>query len=284
MPVKRFTRYGGFYFFSVVGGHVLNYGMDNFFISAYFDNFFVGLYSFGARMLTLASHFNPVMFLQGIVSTVLIRNFTKTGEKKQLLYAFKLYNKLTVFFTLPMVVGICILADKIILHFFDKSEYLQSLPVIWTWSGITLFTALTLVLAPLIRVIERSEIMIVFIVFAVVNIGLDILLIPRMGIYGALVATGSSRILTFLFQLALLKRYLPVRYPWPSFLRIGMNITAMGILVFFLRSIVGNLWTLIGVSLLGAVFYFILSYLNKGFDQKDRRILNEAIGRKLFVF
>ena len=126
--------------------------------------------------------------------------------------------------------------------------------------------------------------MIVFMVFAVVNIGLDILLIPRMGIYGALAATGSSRILTFIFQLGLLKRYLPVKYPWPSFFRIGMNITAMGIFVFFLRSFIGNLWTLMLVSLLGAVFYFILSYLNKGFDQRDRKVLNEAIGRKLFVF
>lgn len=284
IPVRRFARYGGFYFISGIGGYVLNYQTDNFFISAFLDNVQVGLYSFGARIVALATHVNPVLLLQGIVSTVLIRKYSKDNDKNQLLYAFRLYNKLIFFLGFPMFIGLCLLADKVVLYIFNKPEYLEALPVLWGWVFITMFTLLLMVIYPLIRVLERTEIMMYSLMFPIVNIGLDLVLIPKLGIKGALLATGSARIMAFYFHLFMLRRYLPVKYPWIAFIRIGLNIGAMGLLVFLLRHFIDNLFSLILVSLAGALFYFIISFFNKGFSYNDRKVLNAAIGKKLFIF
>ena len=45
----------------------------------------------------------------------------------------------------------------------------------------------------------------------------------------------------------------------------------------------GNI-NLIGVLVVGGLVYLILSYFNKGFDERDRKIFNEAIGKNIFVF
>lgn len=284
LPVKRLARYGGFYFLGGVGGYVLEYPIDNFFISGYMDNVWVGLYSFGARVVTLASQINPVTYLLDIISTILIRKYIKTKDRNILLYAFQLYNKLTVFFGFPMFAGLCVLADKIILHLFNRPEYLKALPVVWSWAVISSFVALGTVVIPFIRVLERAEIMTVYIIFAAINIGLDIILIPKFGINGALLATGSVQILTFFFQLFMLRHYLSVKYPWAALLRIGLNIAAMCFVVFLLRNSIQSFMALILVAVIGALFYLGISYLNRGFSQKDRDLLNDAIGKKLFVF
>jgi hypothetical protein len=55
-------------------------------------------------------------------------------------------------------------------------------------------------------------------------------------------------------------------------------------MVFFLRGIVCSLLSLIAVLAISGLVYLALSYLNKGFEEQDRNIINEAIGRKIFVF
>jgi O-antigen/teichoic acid export membrane protein/O-antigen ligase len=47
----------------------------------------------------------------------------------------------------------------------------------------------------------------------VVNIGLDLALIPRYGPYGALAATGTTQVLVGALEQLLVRRYLPVHYP-----------------------------------------------------------------------
>ena len=284
LAFRRVARYGSLYFLSGMGGYVLSNSTDKYFISAFSDNIQVGLYSFGARLVTLASRINPIMFVESIITTLLVRDYSSEENKSNLLYAFHLYNKLTFFFGLPIYLGLCLYGDKIVLFLFDKPEYLEAVPIIWGWAFIDFFSMLAIVVIPFISILERTEIMTFSLVFAVLNIVLFIILIPKIGIYGAVLATGLSQISAFYFRLALLKRYLVVTYPWKCIVKIGINIVIFGTAAYFFRSLVKNIISLILVSSSMGVFYFFLSYVHKVFDPKDRDVLNKAIGKKLFVF
>ena len=49
-----------------------------------------------------------------------------------------------------------------------------------------------------------------------------------------------------------------------------------------LRGFIHNIISLFCVLAIAVILYFGLSYLNKGFDEKDREIFNDAIGKDIF--
>jgi len=51
-----------------------------------------------------------------------------------------------------------------------------------------------------------------------------------------------------------------------------------------MKNFISNAILLIGILIVGAIIYLISSYLNKGFDEKDRELFNRTIGKKLWVF
>jgi hypothetical protein len=80
------------------------------------------------------------------------------------------------------------------------------------------------------------------------------------------------------------KSFISVSYPWRAFGKMAVNVVIMGIIVFSLRGFVKGLLSLCFVILIGGMSYFICAYLNKGFDDKDRKIFNAAIGKDIFRF
>ena len=75
-----------------------------------------------------------------------------------------------------------------------------------------------------------------------------------------------------------------LRYPWKAFGRFSINVAVMAIAVFAMKGLISGLPSLMGVSLTGGLIYLGLSHLNKGFEEHDRNLINQAIGKKLFVF
>jgi O-antigen/teichoic acid export membrane protein len=115
---------------------------------------------------------------------------------------------------------------------------------------------------------------------------MDIILIPSFGILGAILATGSAgMMLPFYYYFALRKACeFELKYPVRAFAIFSVNTMMIAILVFSLRGFVNNIASLIFVLAISGIAYLILSYVNKGFDDIDRKTFNAAFGRQVWVF
>jgi O-antigen/teichoic acid export membrane protein len=283
LPIRKMVRYGGFYLFAIIGGFILNIAIDNYLIAYFLDTTAVGMYSFAFGIPLQILSFSPALILVSILIPISIRQYTKDRDKSGLKYIYQLYNKIIFFSGVPLFVGLILLADKIILYVFNPA-YISVLSLLIVCSIFSAIKMFNYALDPLIRTLERTEIYALSLIFAVYNLVMDIILIPQYGIMGAAAATLSAQFFTFLLQLGMTKRYISISYPWRAFGRMAVNVAVMGTIVFSLRGFVNDLLSLGFVILIGGVSYFICAYLNKGFDEKDRRIFNDAIGKDIFRF
>jgi O-antigen/teichoic acid export membrane protein len=283
LPIKRMVKFGSFLLFSSIGYFFLDITIDTYLIAYFLDTTAVGLYSFAMGIPHQLLMYSPALILSSILLPVSIRRYTTNRDKSELKYIYQLYNKIVFFSGVPIFVGLILLADKTIVYVFNPA-YIGVLSILIIYSIFSAINMFVYTLGPVIRTLERTEIYALIQVFAVYNIVMDIVLIPEYGIAGAAAATLSAQFFKFLFQLGLTKRHISIRYPWHAFGKMAINVAIMGVIVFSLRGFVNGLLSLGFVILIGGISYFICAYFNKGFDDKDRKVFREAIGKDIFVF
>jgi len=139
---------------------------------------------------------------------------------------------------------------------------------------------------PILYALEKSRILFIASGAAIYNLIMDLILIPRLGILRAILATGSAGIILLPYYYIALKKEgsVKLKYPWKSFIKFSVNNIPLCFMLFFLKGFIHNITSLIGILIIGAIIYLCLSCLNKGFEEKDRELINKAIGSKLFVF
>jgi len=112
------------------------------------------------------------------------------------------------------------------------------------------------------------------------NLILDILLIPKYGALGAIIATGSSGIIVVALELGYVKKYVQVKFPL-IFVAKVITICVLA-LVISMFAPVKNAFSLIKVGVLYGVIGIILLYLIKPFANEDQELLiklNKKIGK-----
>ena len=280
---KRILSFMSISFLIVIGNITRQITVDNLLISHYLGIREVGLYSltFGIPLLLL--EWSPAKTLKNLFLPIFIRKYTQTDDKKTLQRMFTFYNKVIFFFTLPMFTGIAVLSKPIIRIIFDSS-YLE---VNHLFRIALIFVFMRAFIYPyevILRTTEKINIMLLATLFTVYNILLGVILIPILGMTGAIIASGTTGVFILLFYKIRVSRFLRIEYQFGAFMKILINTILMSIFLFTVKSYATNLWNLLIIIFLGALLFLVASYLNKCFSREERKIINEAIGRKVFVF
>jgi len=205
--------------------------------------------------------------LNAIISTVLLEK-GQQGLERYFSYSYRLS---LPFHLIPMV-GLAVISDPLVTLFFEERYH----PVSWL---LTLF-ALQNILAALlgasvipafINILGRQKIMLRWLAFfSLLNIGLDILLIPPLGALGAVVATSFANTLAQLMQ-ALLVRELFARLNLLYVVKIGGAVLTAGLLAAFIGS-EGLLIIIIRSGVyLGCLLLFFR--LLKPVEESDKQVL-----------
>ncbi|MDT8358420.1 MAG: polysaccharide biosynthesis C-terminal domain-containing protein, partial [Methanomicrobiaceae archaeon] len=111
---------------------------------------------------------------------------------------------------------------------------------------------------------------------SVINIGLDVTLIPLFGIEGAALATLATMIINSLLAYRALSRTIHVRVEWGSLRNIGVAVMGMALAVIVLRALVPvtGIFTLAGIVIVGGVVYsLLLLRLDKSIKEDIQTIL-----------
>ncbi len=212
----------------------------------------VGLYTSSVKISQFL-----ILFPQSIALAVFPMMSKSIHEKEKLKETTELGLKLSIILMLPLTFGIFILASKIILLIFGPA-YFASIPalriIIFSLLGTFPFLLLSNLL---IALDKRKELLIFDLILVVINVGLNLLLIPKFDLLAASYNTTLVNLLGFVFAHAVSQRYVNFDF-WPFLPKPLLATAGMSLFLISLKS-----FSLL-ILLPGAVIVYLLGlYLVK---------------------
>ncbi len=194
------------------------------------------------------------------------------SSKDSLIIVLERSSKYLFIIGLPVTVGTIIFADRIVLAIYgaDFEPTVIALRILSLYlplrfiSYATGWTLASINKEPL-RTLSAG-------IAAGVNIVLDLLLIPSLGLIGAGIATVVAQILLFALYFYFVAKQFHRLPLLKMVVKPCVGCLVMGILVFFLRET-----SLLLLVPLAAIIYFGILYLLKTFDSVDRRIFKDVL-------
>ncbi len=248
----------------------------------YMINFFngpelTGIYSLSYALVSM------ILSFSGVISGVLYPHLAKAwNEKKEHNILFNAMLKYNLIMVLPAMVGLFVLRNQII-TLISGPEYLLAAPAISILIAFPLFAALITILTNNLMLRDKTRMIgYVYTGGAVLNIILNLFLIPKLGINGAAIATISS----YLFMYIVFHFATKDQFSWNfKFLRIERMVAAsliIGAVLFFINPIVYS--TKITTLILGVAIYTLLVYLFHIFDKQEYAVVRSFLPKFLHRF
>ncbi len=202
---------------------------DRWILSRLTDLANVGIYSVGSRVSGFIYTFGVIM------GTVLIPNLSKIwelGDKARVHFLLNLFTKANILVLLFGATAVVVLKDYLVPLFYGP-EYLACLPIISMLLVFWLFQCINVTIATYASLLEQTFIpLLCNSAGLILNVVLNFILIPKMGIMGAAVASVAASALILLMLLtwfhrqglevkrttlaACLLPFLVLLPPWPS--------------------------------------------------------------------
>lgn len=260
----------------------LPFGLTNFFYSIYFSidivmlsylsgNYSTGLYKSAYNIITVFTTFFPVY--QNVIFPVMSKFFKESRDLIKVSYELSV--KYLLLFILPLSVGIFFYARPLVDLIYSNQYSLATTPVqilIWTVS----FLFINGAASTLLNAVDRETIVTrIYIVAAIFNVILNLILIPLYSYDGAAIATVLSEILILILMMHSISK---TEYkPDLSLLKTVVKLIICGmILAIVLYFANVSLWLAIPI---GLVVYVASLFITRTIDDTDKYIINELLNR-----
>jgi O-antigen/teichoic acid export membrane protein len=177
---------------------------------------------------------------------------------------------------MPISVGLFVLADPIIRFIYREPEFIQAVPALqWLAVGLLLLYVNSILSVTLVSLNEEHKLTLVAGLALVLNLGLNLALIPRYQHIAAASTTAATEGFILIYLLAVMPRDLLARSNLVVVAKAGAASAAMGIALFALRD--QNLGLLIA---LGAAIYALVGILVRLVPAEDFRLVTAALARR----
>lgn len=219
---------------------------------------FVGLYSNSLQLISM------MVVLIGVIDTVLMPHMTSlfvNNEEENVIRIMEHTIDLQFFFSIPIMFGIIATNEKIIPWFYgNEFSYLQkTIPVL----------APLIVIMPLGVSIARQYLMpknkikkfnISIVVAGIVSVIVNLLLIPSIGIWGAIIATVVSESIVTLIRVTDLLKNTSFKFRKNNILFYFLSgILMYSCVVFFTRNLSASIITTCTQGIIGVVVYLLIT-------------------------
>ncbi|MBT3806041.1 MAG: flippase [Desulfobacula sp.] len=260
-------------FFLISGVNIFLFRIDHVMISKIVGDVELGLYGAAYTIFEVVISFFPMIFMSSafpVLSRLYANDFAALSD------IYKLMFKYFLWLSLPMSLGLAVLAREICLTMYGQ-DYLQAgNMLLMLASGVWIFFMSTLVSWTLTACERQNMVLCSNVIAMVANIMLNFIFIPQYGGIGAASVTLMCELFNFVFMCivlhkVMLKPSLGVGY----YVRIMISLIVMGVplLFFVFMSGVHGPLLLVGGVILGAVLYGMSSLLLKTVSFAELKIL-----------
>jgi O-antigen/teichoic acid export membrane protein len=255
---------------------------DTLMLQNFFTNEIVGFYkapyNLTRNLLIFTSAFS------GAVGLTLTREHANNPEVIRPWYFRSV--KLMVFLGLPLAVGGALLAEPIIVALYGRDYAPSAIPfaiLIWD-TPLLMYTALCGQL--LQSILREGKATRIYALEAVINIGLNLLLIPRFGLVAASFTTVATEFTGVLLFYRLLRREVGPGLGFRHIIRFAPAVGVMGLVIWLLSHTTQNIGALrllliIGVS---GTIYVALVWITGALTAEERGLLVGFVRRRLSRF
>jgi len=281
LPWRRIVRYGLLRYTTSITLIGFFADIDVWFITHFHGTEQAGLYGFASKIVNMVASMMPTHYLLAVIVPVYVAEYTRRQDPQQLIKVFRFLNKVVSAFLVPALVGTLMLAEPIIGEIFDP-KYLPSVTALRVFFFGMFWFYFFNTSSFLTVVLEKPEITLYSRIFVIYNVIMDLVLIPRLGILGAAIATGSAMAFGYIFTYFMVRRVIAIRIPWRATLRTALYTGAMALVIWPFLGRIHGVMPLLGVIGLGAGVYGLLAFRFPIFDDDERDRLNSAFGRRVF--
>ena len=258
----------GFPFATISFLYTIYYSIDIIMLTHFSSTNATGLYNAAYKLISVLTVFYSIY--TSVIFPVMSKLFK--NENKLMNISFVKSIKYLLLVTVPIAVYIFFYGFDIINIYGPKYVGASGVLKILIWTVCFLFVngACTLVLN---ASHEEYSVTKIYIVAALFNVGLNLILIPKYSIYGASVSTILSEILILILEMHMIKKInqLPDKHLIFDICKI---IIASIILAIVLQVLNLNMWLAIIVSV---IVYFVIIILLRTFDSDDKLIIKQII-------
>lgn len=253
---------------------IIYYRIDTIMLSMMMGDASVGIYSAAYRIS------EAFIFIPGILMTSIfpLMSKSKNLDNSDNILAFSYERSMKYMFALalPMAVGITLLSDKIILEFYGDSFKNSIIALqILIWSTAIIFISYASG-SFFISTNKQKFVLFYTAIGALINIVLNIILIPKYSYVGASIATVSTEFVVLLITVNKLPSLISKR---KLITQNYSSIAATAVMAIFLLTGVKSSLGLLTI-IPAAVIYFISYYLFKGIDVDDKKMILKIFGKR----
>lgn len=240
---------------------------NRYLISYFLGNTQVGIYSFAYRIAEL-SLVNVTMIIILATHTQLVKEYDQFGKQR----AEKLLNEyLSLHFIIifPVVILMTFYVDEfmsVIFPVYSEGAIIVKFTIIGTmFFTISAYTDKAFQLTKNTRVILK-----ILLICGLLNILLNLILIPKIGIEGAIIATIFTYVVYVWLSVKLSEKYIKIIFPFKTIFYLLVVNILISLLLFVIDKnlLINN----IGRSISGIIIYIILYSLSIYFLYKNKRI------------
>jgi len=233
----------------------------------------VGWYS-AAYALTYSFKPFPQMLITALFPLI---SYYYIYSKDSLKTTYEKSFKYMLLLGLPIALGITLLSDKIIILFYGE-QFINSIIALQILSWDVLLIFLYNPFGAILVSMDRQNVMaLIFCFTAVLNIALNLVLIPPFSYVGSAIATIVSEGILLIIYIYLLSKYLGKISFSKICIRPIIAVSLMGLFIYFCRLISINLFLIIALS---TVLYFIILFLIKGITKEDIMLIKKILKTK----
>lgn len=236
--------------------------LDTIFLSVLAGDKYVGLYQIAFKII-FALQFLPMAFTASLYpafASYWVKN------KEQLSTTFERAMNYLIIISLPIAIGIIVLADKIILIF--KSGFSGAMLPLQITMAALLFIFLNFPIGSLLNACDKQKINTRNMGIALLaSVAMNIILIPKFQAVGASITVVITNLLMFLLGMAWVPKIIKIRSIKiiSTFLKVVVAAAVMGAAAFYLKSLL-NVFIVVIIS---GLIYFVLLFLFGGFKKED---------------
>ncbi len=275
---KRVIRFGIFNNFNDLGTLTLNSRSDNLFIAALLSPLYVGAYAFCTQLEMMVQKMLPTRFFRSVIHAVVFKLDQVTESERATQY-FAFLLKLNYLSILPVFVAIAAFPEAIINIVFG-GKFLEFSYVLVSVFAFTVLSSFQQPVNVIAQLGERAGIILASKIFAIYNIVANLVLIPKIGIMGAVIATGTAVFFKNTFIWFFVRETATLRGTGRFFLQQLIWWGAMYALLRWVNDSTSD-WVTLGIGALVIPLASLVSLRLGAFSDAEREIFGQLGGAKL---
>ena len=245
---------------------------DRYMVGYFMEAKDVGIY---AAAYALASIISLLLVPLQVVLLPAVSKSYDDGEIARTRTFLKYSLKYLMMLSIPSAFGLSILASPL-LRILTTAEFTSGSVVIPFVASGLLFYGLYQVCLYVLYLAKKTQLELILLsIGAALNIGLNVLLVPYLGIMGAAVATLAAFFVLGMLTVLVSFRYFKFDLSLPFIVKSILASVIMALAIWLLNP-VSITWVIISI-LLGVFVYFAIMFAFKGFDKKELALLKGLV-------